>query len=1043
MRILRFLLLACTASFATGGSFAQCTVAFNPALNPQNKVIACEDVTFAFLNSLFTDATGISVSCAGAAPCTYVLQSIVVTHTPFATCTGGVTEIYTRNFTFVCPGGATACGQPNVVCATQTIQVTDNEPPVYSSFPEDVTVACEVWDLADYLESVDWALQPSDNCSVNFTEDQDFSIGGTCPSEPEFRWTFTLTDECGNSSQRTHTVTIEDGTAPVLAFNPPTAGPFTCTQDVVWPALSATDGCDPNPTAFWTADPITLEISCPDRITLLRTARAEDGCGNFVEESFILEVFDDVPPDFGSYPTSIAVELGQPVVFPDLQPVDGCGGPVFVISEADTTAGAGCPSGSVISMTYTAADYCGNLSTAVVTANIADTQGPEFGDLAEASVSCGLYPDGMVLTTASDPSGVASIVILSDTPLSSSSCAGNPDLFERRYLATDSCGNTREAVQLIRLFDVSPPTFELPLPPLVLDCTDFSESVIPPPAASDSCSTVTFTYVDTDVPIVDDCADGFIRLRIWTATDACGNASTAEQSIQVVDLTGPQITFTPAGPWTFTCAEDVIWPDLGAEDACSGVASVGWLGPPSTSNFTCAHQYTATRTARAIDECGNIRDSLVVIEVFDDIPPVFIAFDPEVTLEYYENFSFPLPPATDNCAGSVAISAVWDTLPGSPCPGTFDATGTITAMDVCGNFTTVEVLYHVEDTQPPAFEGAAEVFINCENYPDASMYASATDPSGVQSFELADEVAVPGGGCAGQYLRTYIATDNCGNAGEFTQLLTLLDDVAPVIFSVPADTAVSCTDLALLELQTIGMSDNCDDALFPLISYDDTYSQPGCYGSFVRIRTWTVADGCGNSTSASQTIVVSDDLAPVVTEGPGTLVFDCLSDVPSCATYFSAFTFSPDGCPGAIGLDCAVASTSGDCAIGPCVQTWTYTFDDGCGNSTTASVQVNISNNYGEPVFQTGLTPNSDGYNDTYTIGNIGPDLGTSSPCDWLPFTEFAVFSRWGQRVFLATDYRNTWDGTDADGNPLPDGTYYAVFTFNGSTHSTFIDIRR
>jgi hypothetical protein len=96
------------------------------------------------------------------------------------------------------------------VCATQTIQVQDTEAPFYADFPEDVTVACEAWDLAGYLESIDWALQPSDNCSVNFTEDQDFSIGGTCPSEPEFLWTFTLTDECGNASQRTHTVSIED-----------------------------------------------------------------------------------------------------------------------------------------------------------------------------------------------------------------------------------------------------------------------------------------------------------------------------------------------------------------------------------------------------------------------------------------------------------------------------------------------------------------------------------------------------------------------------------------------------------------------------------------------------------------------------------------------------------------------------------------------------------------------------------------------------------------------------------------------------------------
>jgi gliding motility-associated-like protein len=1043
MRMSRLLLLACCIFSAAVESSAQCTVVFNPVLNPQNKVVACEDVTFAFLNALFTDASGISVNCSGIAPCSYVLHDIDVTNTVLPTCSGGIKETYTRTFTFICPGGATACGQPNVVCATQTIQVQDTEAPFYADFPEDVTVACEAWDLAEYLESIDWALQPSDNCSVNFTEDQDFSIGGTCPSEPEFLWTFTLTDECGNASQRTHTVSIEDGTAPVLGFNPAVAGPFTCTEDVVWPTPIAADGCDPNPTAFWIAEPITLEISCPDRITLLRTARAEDGCGNFVDGDLIIEVFDNVAPDFGSYPTSFDVELGEPVVFPDLQPVDGCNGPVFVISETDTTAGTGCASGSIITMTYSAADYCGNISTAVISANIADTQGPEFGDLSEASVSCGSYPDGAVLTTASDPSGVATIVVLYDTPLLSAGCAGNPDLFERHYLATDSCGNTREGVQLVRLVDTAPPVFDAPLPLLVLDCTDFSEAIIPTPAAVDSCSAVTFTFEDEDTLLPGDCANGFQRVRVWTATDACGNAASAEQILQVLDLSGPSVEFNPTGPLTFTCDEDIVWPEFSATDACSGVVSVDWLGPPVLTDVVCTHRYTASRTLRAIDGCGNVTDSVFTVVVYDDVAPVFVPFNPEVTFEFTENLVLPIPPATDNCAGSVVVVAVWDTLPGSPCPGTFDVLGTFTATDVCGNTASAQALYHVVDTQAPTFEGAEAVFINCENYPDPTNYVDASDPSGLQSFELIEEVEVPGGGCAGQYERTYAAVDSCGNEGTFTQLLTLLDDVAPVIFSVPADTSVSCADLPLLELQTVGATDNCDAALTTEISYDDTYSIPGCYGTFVRIRTWTLSDVCGNATSASQTIEVTDELPPVVTDGPGTLVFDCLTDVPSCAAYFGDFTFSPDGCPGAIALDCAVASTSGDCAVGPCDQTWIYTFDDGCGNTSSASVQVNIANLYGDPVFQTGLTPNSDGYNDTYTIGNIGPDLGTSSPCDWLPFTEFAVFSRWGQRVFWAEDYRNTWDGTDDDGAPLPDGTYYAVFTFNGTTHSTFIDIRR
>jgi len=44
------------------------------------------------------------------------------------------------------------------------------------------------------------------------------------------------------------------------------------------------------------------------------------------------------------------------------------------------------------------------------------------------------------------------------------------------------------------------------------------------------------------------------------------------------------------------------------------------------------------------------------------------------------------------------------------------------------------------------------------------------------------------------------------------------------------------------------------------------------------------------------------------------------------------------------------------------------------------------------------------------------------------------VFNRWGQLVFDATNYDNTWEGTDRRGNQLPEGGYFWVLrvTENG-----------
>lgn len=62
------------------------------------------------------------------------------------------------------------------------------------------------------------------------------------------------------------------------------------------------------------------------------------------------------------------------------------------------------------------------------------------------------------------------------------------------------------------------------------------------------------------------------------------------------------------------------------------------------------------------------------------------------------------------------------------------------------------------------------------------------------------------------------------------------------------------------------------------------------------------------------------------------------------------------------------------------------------------------------------FTPNGDGINDTWEIGNIN---------EW-PNAQIIVYSRWGQKVFQATNYDNDWDGDE-----LPSATYYYVIELN------------
>ncbi len=70
----------------------------------------------------------------------------------------------------------------------------------------------------------------------------------------------------------------------------------------------------------------------------------------------------------------------------------------------------------------------------------------------------------------------------------------------------------------------------------------------------------------------------------------------------------------------------------------------------------------------------------------------------------------------------------------------------------------------------------------------------------------------------------------------------------------------------------------------------------------------------------------------------------------------------------------------------------------------------------------TAFTPNNDGRNDTWEISNL----------DAYPSSVVQLFNRWGELVFYAENYQNSFDGKDLSGQMLPSGGYfYRVKVFN------------
>lgn len=75
-----------------------------------------------------------------------------------------------------------------------------------------------------------------------------------------------------------------------------------------------------------------------------------------------------------------------------------------------------------------------------------------------------------------------------------------------------------------------------------------------------------------------------------------------------------------------------------------------------------------------------------------------------------------------------------------------------------------------------------------------------------------------------------------------------------------------------------------------------------------------------------------------------------------------------------------------------------------------------------ELYFYNSFTPNGDGANDYFYIGNIGD----------YPNNTLEIYNRYGQKIFNETGYNNDWDGKYL-GTDLPSGTYFYIL----DTHDT------
>jgi gliding motility-associated-like protein len=542
------------------------------------------------------------------------------------------------------------------------------------------------------------------------------------------------------------------------------------------------------------------------RAIITRTWTANNVCGGSTTASQTITVRDDSRPTLVGVPANVTLTCNEPMpALPNVTATDNCGGTTTIRLDSVRTNG-NCAANYSIVRTWTATDEAGNTATA--------SQTISYNDLIAPTIS---IANPVMVLQCSDS-------IPTTQPTVSDACDANPRVtmteistdsscirtIKRTWTATDACGNSASALQVIIIRDNVAPTFANVPSNITLACSDTSGlSNVIAPTATDACGTPRVTLNTTHR----DLTCGFEMVRTWTATDACGNTATATQTVAVTDNQAPRLVSGDArltnvrngDTLTYDCLNFQIFEPtaFSAVDACDPNVRVSFqdLGVRRGNCAVDGFKLLMTCEWSAIDRCGNRTSFLIYIKITDSQAPVLSGIPVNVTVE--GESQIPVAPinvtATDQCDTGrirVVMTETRTTPTGAGCG--FALTRTWSATDDCGNVATRAQVINV--ACPPCVR--PQIVVVKVNSTCRDNNGSATlQVDNVNNYSFA-------------WLNAAGATTNSRNnlaAGSYSVVVSRLADPTcsdTVRFAIVADTSNCFRDLIAPRL-TLRTVDRC------------------------------------------------------------------------------------------------------------------------------------------------------------------------------------------------------------------------------------------
>jgi len=664
-----------------------------------------------------------------------------------------------------------ACG--NSSQASQTINVQDISAPVIAALPEPSLISCPAVPVFAQATAID-------ECGSAFTLTyNDVTTGGQCAGNYSVTRTWTATDACGNSSQASQTINVQDITAPVIAALPEPSL-ISCPAVPVFAQATASDECG---SAFTlTYVDVTTNGACAGSYSVNRYWTATDDCGNTSYAIQTINVQDITAPVIAALPPPRSISCPAEPAFVQTTASDECNS-AFTLTYVDVKTRSDCAGSYSVTRTWTATDGCGNSSQASQTINVQDVSAPVIAALpGPSTINCPAEPV-FAQASALDECESEFALIYHDV-LSDGQCKGSYSV-TRTWTATDACGNSSQASQTINVQDVSAPVIAALPAASLISCP--AEPVFAQATAIDECfSAFTLTY--NDVTTTGQCAGNYSKTRTWTATDACGNSSSASQTINVQDISAPVIAALPA-PSIIDCPAVPVFAQATASDECGSEFALAYLDV--IINGQCAGNYSVTRIWTARDGCGNVSHASQTINVQDITAPV-ITCPANITVNNDPgmdgaNVIVPQPGYFEAC-GSVILSNSFNLTDNASGYYPVGTTSVVwTATDDCGNSSSCTMTITVIDNEGPVITCPPDI-IHCST--DFTLGAPiVSDNSGIASITNDAPLIFPIGVTT---IVTWTITDIHGNISICTQSVT----ISKLVVSAEGSSQVSCNNVS-------------------------------------------------------------------------------------------------------------------------------------------------------------------------------------------------------------------------------------------------------